>query len=109
MFVRILAWWKDYRAKKKDIVVVAKFETAWQQDNDEEVLFETHYVLYENGLGKRTVDIGHTTTKKVPPSVHVRDEKYITTVLPWLKGVAVNEIDTFEQAKQKLFMNKLTK
>jgi hypothetical protein len=75
-----------------------------------------HYDLYEDKNGVRKVDISFTGLLLAPmlvknpksPQMHANvDEFYVAKVRPWLKGLHVKGIDSYEHASQQLSVDEL--
>lgn len=69
-----------------------------------------HYELYESKHGMRDVEISFSgmALKGYNPEEYAKtDSFYITSVKPWLRGVRITTINTYEQARQQLSMEAL--
>lgn len=100
--------------KKKDFVLVLQHKSTWCFNNrftgDLAEEFHLYYNLYENALGDRKYELlCDSKTDSALEQSKVRDEFYITKLLPWVNGVIMLDIDTYEEARAKLFVEKLKK
>lgn len=100
LFQFLRTWWKN----RKDVVVVATFTNGWSMGHTK---FDQIFTLYENANGKRFFTVDYT--EKIEEKLQYRSTYYIEKVAPWMNGAPVADIDTFEEAKRKIFIAKLTR
>lgn len=112
--------WRRELDKDRRWVIVRTEDTGLvlgDSDSDEkDADGHLHYDLYEDKNGIRKVEISFTGLKMVPiltrdpsaPQRHAEaDEFYVEKVKPWLKGIRVEGIDSYEHASQQASMDEL--
>lgn len=96
---------KAEKKARETFALVRQEKESWTNTEHGEGL--CIYLMYENSLGERELELEFTLSVFEENRVYLGSDFYICVVKPWLRGQYVKDIDTYEEVQQGILIDKL--